>query len=141
MSATVQLGRGRASMSVTGATARELRGQVEAILGPALRILEREVEDFKASEIDPTWPNATGTSAAAWSIRASVDGESVGVALVNSSGYAQYVRSARYGRRLRPGGFRNAFAVARRAFTARRRSLELVLRAELAEHIGGLSGR
>jgi len=139
MPSTVRVGKGRAAMGIKGATAAELRKQVEDMLGPALALLEREAHAFKAEKIDPVWPNATGRSAKAWHVATFVEPNRVGVSLANTSGYAQYVRSARFGRQLRPHSYRNAFGEARKAFTRMTRDLRPVVRDELAKHLEGLS--
>ncbi len=124
-------------MTVTGKTAADLERIVRDMAGPAIAVIESEVEAFKLSHIDTRWPVATGRSLVAWSVRLNIEPErpSVGVTLVNDVGYAQYVKSARVGKQLKRGAWRSALSETRKALKGTQKAMAEKVQAALSKHM------
>lgn len=130
---------GRATMRVTTPSRAELEAMVRRAMGPAIEAMRPVVEDFDDQVIVPEWPHATGASAGAWELVTVVDEGRflVRVGLKNSSGYAQFVKSARFGRELRRGQFRHVLSSLRARFKVIKKDLRGPVQAALAKSLNG----
>jgi len=131
-------------MTVQTPSRAELEAMVRRALGPALAVMLPVVEAFDDNVLIPEWPRATGESADGWEQITEVDEGRfrVRVGLKNTSGYAQFVRSARFGRELRRGQFRHVLSSLRVRFKILKKDLREPVAAALAKSLNGsLHGR
>ncbi len=126
-------------MRVTTPSRAELEAMVRRAMGPAIEAMRPVVEAFDEDVLVPEWPIATGESAGLWELTTTQDPARylVRVGLKNSSGYAQFVRSARFGKSLRRGQFRHVLSSLRGRFKALRKGLREPVRAALVRSING----
>ena len=130
---------GRATMRVTTPSRAELEAMVAKATGPALEVMRPVVEAFDDDVLIPEWPRATGESADSWAMVTEVDTGQyrVRVALRNSSGYAQYVRSARFGKTLKRGQFRHVLSSLRGRFKQLKKDMREPVRKALINSLNG----
>jgi hypothetical protein len=101
---------GRATMRVTTPSRAELEAMVRRAMGPAIEELVTVVDEGRFL---------------------------VRVGLKNSSGYAQFVKSARFGRELRRGQFRHVLSSLRARFKVIKKDLRGPVQAALAKSLNG----
>ena len=87
-------------MTITGPTAVELEEMVRRVLGPALDVMQSEVEPIRQRLLEE-WPVKTGRSRDAWEMVTQIDPDRMraGIELHNPLVYVRYIKTTKEGRR------------------------------------------
>lgn len=95
--ATVKVRAGRAWATVTGPASAELEAAVRGALGPAVEVLERNMQAIREDYIDGSWPVKSGQSRDAWHVVVKLDPGRMraDVTLDNPHEYVRYIKSTK----------------------------------------------
>lgn len=105
----IKVGKGRATVTITGPLAEDLSNQVRGLLGPVGDELQFAADGVLHQHVRKEWPVKSGASRDAWTTALRVHpGElRVEVVMVNPLKYARYIRSTKVGRRADATRLRN----------------------------------